>query len=135
MTPGLMKVEAMSSMSTTMTDPRLVTAADVESAALALDGVAARTPLIDAEWLSERVGSTVKLKCENLQHAGAFKIRGAYNAVSKLTEEQRRKGVIAFSSGNHAQGVAMAARIFGIRAVVVMPTTAPSIKVDGAKRL
>lgn len=123
------------SMSTTMPDMRLITAADVENAARALDGVAVRTPLIEAEWLSERVGAPVRLKCENLQHAGAFKIRGAYNAVSKLTDEQRKNGVIAFSSGNHAQGVAMAARIFGIRAVVVMPTTAPSIKVEGAKRL
>jgi threonine dehydratase len=113
----------------------LVDAADIERAAQALDGVAVRTPLIDAEWLTDMIGAETRLKCENLQHAGAFKLRGAYTAISRLSEEQRRNGVIAFSSGNHAQGVAMAARIFGIRAVVVMPTTAPAIKVDGAKRL
>lgn len=113
----------------------LVTASDIERAARDLEGVAARTPLIDARWLTDRIGSEVRLKCENLQHAGAFKIRGAYTAVSRLKEEQRQAGVIAFSSGNHAQGVALAARIFGIRAVVVMPTTAPSVKVEGAKRL
>ncbi len=113
----------------------LVTAEDITRASRDLETVAVRTPLLEAEWLSDRVGSEVRLKCENLQHAGAFKIRGAYTAVARLSEEQRQKGVIAFSSGNHAQGVAMAAKIFGIRAVVVMPTTAPAIKVDGAKRL
>jgi threonine dehydratase len=113
----------------------LVTVADIERAARDLANVAVRTPLLAAPWLTDRVGSAVRLKCENLQHAGAFKIRGAYTAVSRLTEEQRRQGVIAFSSGNHAQGVALAARIFGVRSVVVMPTTAPSIKVEGARRL
>jgi threonine dehydratase len=125
-------------MMATMSDvasENLVTAEDIERAARALDGVAVRTPLIDAEWLSERVGAEVRLKCENLQHAGAFKLRGAYTAISRLPDEKRKRGVIAFSSGNHAQGVALAARIFGVRAVVVMPTTAPAIKVDGAKRL
>ncbi|MEO5510621.1 MAG: threonine/serine dehydratase [Longimicrobiales bacterium] len=113
----------------------LVTPEEVARAHTDLGDVAVRTPLLGAEWLSARVGGDVRLKCENLQHAGAFKIRGAYTAVSRLTEEQRQKGVIAFSSGNHAQGVALAAQIFGIRAVVVMPTTAPAIKVDGARRL
>jgi threonine dehydratase len=116
-------------------DNALVTVEDIERAARDLEGVAARTPLIEADWLTERIGSEIRLKCENLQHAGAFKIRGAYTAVSRLSDAQRQAGVIAFSSGNHAQGVALAARIFGIRAVVVMPTTAPSIKVEGAKRL
>ena len=113
----------------------LVSAEDIERAAWALNGVAVRTPLLPAAWLGEVVGAEVRLKCENLQAAGAFKIRGAYTAVSRLTEAQRARGVIAYSSGNHAQGVALAARRFGIRAVVVMPTTAPEIKRAGAERL
>ena len=120
---------------TTTTSEQLVAADDILRAARELETVALRTPLLGAPWLSELVGSEVRLKCENLQHAGAFKIRGAYTAVARLTPEQRANGVIAFSSGNHAQGVAMAAKIFGIRAVVVMPETAPSIKVEGARRL
>ena len=113
----------------------LVRADDIERAAAALAGVAVRTPLLAAPWLAERVGADVRLKCENLQAAGAFKIRGAYTAIARLGEADRRRGVIAYSSGNHAQGVALAARIFGIRAVVVMPTTAPEIKRAGAERL
>lgn len=113
----------------------LVRAGDIERAAAALAGVAVRTPLLPAPWLSERVGAEVRLKCENLQAAGAFKIRGAYTAVSRLTEAERQRGVIAYSSGNHAQGVALAARLFGVRAVVVMPTTAPEVKRAGAERL
>jgi threonine ammonia-lyase medium form len=113
----------------------LVGAADIEAAARGLEGVIVRTPLLPADWLAERLGGDVRLKCENLQRAGAFKIRGAYTAVARLRPEERARGVIAYSSGNHAQGVALAARIFGIRAVVVMPTTAPAVKVDGAKRL
>jgi threonine dehydratase len=77
----------------------------------------------------------VRLKCENLQRAGAFKIRGAYTAVARLSAAERARGVIAFSSGNHAQGVALAARLFGVHAVVVMPTTAPAVKVEGARGL
>jgi threonine dehydratase len=77
----------------------------------------------------------VRLKCENLQHAGAFKIRGAYTMMSRLAPEDRARGVITYSSGNHAQAVALAARIFGVPAVVVMPTTAPGVKVAGARAL
>lgn len=113
----------------------LVLAEDIERAAAALADVAVRTPLLPAPWLGARVGGEVRLKCENLQAAGAFKIRGAYTAISRLTEAERRRGVIAYSSGNHAQGVALAAKLFGIRAVVVMPTTAPEIKRAGAERL
>ena len=120
-------------MSTTMSE--LVAAADIERAAWALNGVAIRTPLLPAAWLAGSDGVEVRLKCENLQAAGAFKIRGAYTAISRLTEAQRARGVIAYSSGNHAQGVALAAKRFGIRAVVVMPTTAPEIKRAGAERL
>jgi threonine dehydratase len=113
----------------------LVTRAEIERAAASIKGVAARTPLIEAHWLSDRLGVDVRLKCENLQRAGSFKIRGAYNAIAQLSNAERQAGVITYSSGNHGQAVALAAKIFGIKAVVVMPTTAPGIKVEGARRL
>jgi threonine ammonia-lyase medium form len=113
----------------------LVSAPDIERAHRDLQGIAVRTPLLPAQWLADAVGAEVRLKCENLQAAGAFKIRGAYTAVSRLDAAVRQRGVIAYSSGNHAQGVALAARLFGVRAVVVMPTTAPAVKVEGARRL
>src|SRR6185369_15869017 len=83
--------------------------------------------------VSNLAGRPLWLKCESLQPGGAFKIRGAYNMVAQLPEEQRRRGVITYSSGNHGQAVALAARALGAPAVVVMPTTAPKIKVEGAK--
>ncbi len=101
---------------------------DVADAARALAGVAVRTPLV---WI-EPLGAWLKL--ESRQPMGAFKIRGAYNAIRKLSPEVRGRGVITFSSGNHGQAVAFAAQRFGVRAVVVMPETAPSVKVDGVKR-
>ncbi len=107
----------------------------IADAARALTGIVTRTPLLAAPWLSDRVGGEVRLKCENLQRAGAFKIRGAYTMLAKLPDSERRKGVIAYSSGNHAQGVALAAKLFGVQAVVVMPTTAPAVKQEGAARL
>jgi threonine dehydratase len=113
----------------------LVGAADIERAAGELQGIIVRTPLLPAPWLADVANADVRLKCENLQAAGAFKIRGAYTAIARLTPESRGRGVIAYSSGNHAQGVALAARLFGVRAVVVMPHTAPAIKVEGARRL
>src|SRR5512140_1566747 len=113
----------------------LVRADDIERAAAALEGVAVHTPLLPAAWLSELLGAEVRLKCENLQRAGAFKIRGAYTAIARLTAAERSRGVIAYSSGNHAQGVALAAQLFGIKAVVVMPTTAPEVKRAGAEAL
>ncbi|HUF49916.1 MAG TPA: threonine/serine dehydratase [Longimicrobiales bacterium] len=113
----------------------LVAPADIERAAHDLQNVAVRSPLLPAQWLSDEVGADVRLKCENLQRAGAFKIRGAYTAIARLAPEDRARGVIAYSSGNHAQGVALAARLFGVRAVVVMPTTAPAVKQAGAQRL
>jgi threonine dehydratase len=113
----------------------LVDAADIERAARGLQGIIVRTPLLPAAWLADAVSGEVRLKCENLQAAGAFKIRGAYTALARLAPQARAQGVIAYSSGNHAQGVALAARLFNVRAVVVMPTTAPAIKVDGARRL
>jgi threonine dehydratase len=117
------------------TAPGLVSAADIALAARGLEGVIVRTPLLAAPWLAEQAGAEVRLKCENLQAAGAFKIRGAYTALARLGPEARARGVIAYSSGNHAQGVALAARLFGTKAVVVMPTTAPSVKLEGARRL
>jgi threonine dehydratase len=113
----------------------LVTSQDIDRAAAAIAGVAARTPLIEAHWLSDRLGFEVRLKCENLQRTGSFKIRGAYNAIASLSDAERARGVITYSSGNHGQAVALAARLYGIRAVVVMPTTAPAIKVEGARAL
>jgi threonine dehydratase len=101
---------------------------DVARAAERLDGVAHRTPVATSRLLDERLGGRVHLKCENLQRAGAFKFRGAYNAISRLTPEQRRRGVVTYSSGNHAQAVALASRMSGVRATIVMPEDAPRVK-------
>jgi threonine dehydratase len=109
----------------------LVTLADVEAAALRLRGVALRTPLLAFSAPGDR--PMVWLKAENLQPIGAFKIRGAYNALAQLTPAERAAGVVSHSSGNHAQGVARAARLLGLRAVIVMPSDAPAIKVAGVR--
>jgi threonine dehydratase len=114
----------------TTTSPRLITLDDVRQAAQRVRPIARRTPLVD---VSEAAGRPLFLKCESLQPGGAFKIRGAYNMVAQLTDEQRRRGVITYSSGNHGQAMALAARELGAPAVVVMPTTAPTIKVEGAR--
>ena len=92
-----------------------------------------RTPLLTSRSLSERIGVEVRLKCENLQRAGSFKIRGAMNALLQLDSEQASRGVVAFSSGNHAQGVALAARTLGIRATIVMPENSVPLKVQATK--
>ncbi len=115
------------------TSPALVTPRAIEAAAEALRGVAVRTPLLPAAWLHERLGAEVRLKAENLQHAGAFKLRGAYTMIARLSDDERRRGVITYSSGNHAQAVAFAARLFAVPATVVMPTTAPVVKVRGTR--
>jgi threonine dehydratase len=109
---------------------RLTTTADIEQASARIRGVAVQTPLVD---VSTRARRPLWLKCENLQVTGSFKLRGAYNMVSRLPEEVRRRGVITYSSGNHAQALAYAARVLNVPAVVVMPTTASAIKVDGAR--
>jgi threo-3-hydroxy-L-aspartate ammonia-lyase len=106
----------------------------LRSAAMGLEGIAIRTPLLKAPALSGLVGAAVALKCEHLQPIGAFKIRGAYTAVSRIPPERRARGVITYSSGNHGQAVAYAARLLGTQAVVVMPERAPAIKVQGVKR-
>jgi threonine dehydratase len=104
------------------------TAADVEAAAARLAGVAVRTPLINAPVLDAAVGARVFLKAETLQRTGSFKFRGAYNRISQIPAEQRSGGVVAYSSGNHAQGVAAAAKLLGMRAAIVMPRDAPKAK-------
>jgi threonine dehydratase len=109
---------------------QFVTLDDIRAARERIKPVAKVTPLID---VSHFAGRPLWLKCESLQPGGAFKIRGAYNMVAQLTDDERRRGVITYSSGNHGQAVAIAARAMGAPAVVVMPTTAPSIKVEGAK--
>jgi threonine dehydratase len=111
-------------------EERLVTLDDIRAARERIKGVAKITPLID---VSSAAGRPLWLKCEGLQPGGAFKIRGAYNMVAQLTDEERRRGVITYSSGNHGQAVAIAARALGAPAVVVMPITAPKIKSDGAR--
>ena len=104
--------------------------ADVRAAAERVRAIAHRTPVATSRALDEKVGARVFLKCENLQRVGAFKIRGAWNAVSQLTAEERRRGVLTFSSGNHAQGVALACREQRVAATVVMPTNSPASKRD-----
>lgn len=110
-----------------------VTLQDVEAAREGLRGVARETPLRPARWLAEKVGGPVELKCENLQRAGSFKIRGAYTRMVRLTEEERSRGVVAASAGNHAQGVALAASMLGISATVFMPVGAPLPKVAATR--
>jgi threonine dehydratase len=113
---------------TTPNEPLPVTYDDVVAAAERIRGKAHRTPVVTSRTLDERLSARVFLKCENLQRAGAFKFRGAYNAVSRLSTEERARGVLAYSSGNHAQAIALASRLVGARATIVMPRDAPSAK-------
>ena len=108
----------------------MVSLDDIRSAAERIRGIARTTPLLDVSSLA---GRPLFLKCESLQPGGAFKIRGAYNMVAQLSPEQRARGVVTYSSGNHGQAMALAARELGALAVVVMPTTAPPIKIEGAR--
>ena len=105
----------------------------VQDAARQIAGQAVRTPLIESPALNERVGGRILLKAENLQRAGAFKFRGAYNRISRLTAEELKRGVVAYSSGNHAQAVAAAARMVGTTAIIVMPADSPKVKVEGVR--
>jgi threo-3-hydroxy-L-aspartate ammonia-lyase len=111
----------------------MLTYADIESAHDRIRGVAHRTPVVTSRQFDAFAGCSVFFKCENLQRGGAFKFRGAYNKLASLDEEERRRGVIAYSSGNHAQAVALAARLFGCHAVVVMPHDAPATKVAATR--
>src|SRR5947207_15775128 len=113
---------------TTPTSVTLPTFSDVESAARQIAGVAHRTPVAASRSVNTRTGADVFFKCENLQRAGAFKFRGAYNALSRLTADERRRGVVTFSSGNHAQAIALAGQVLDIPRVIVMPADAPAVK-------
>ncbi len=106
---------------------------DIEAAARRLEGVAHRTPVATSRQFDELAGCRAYFKCENLQRMGAFKFRGAYNALAALDAGARSRGVVAFSSGNHAQAVALAGRILGIRATIVMPADAPQVKVAATR--
>lgn len=111
-----------------------ITRDDLARTARALKGIAVRTPLVESAELTRRFGFPVWVKCEHHQPIGAFKIRGAYTAISRLTPEDRARGIITHSSGNHGQAVAFVAKHFGIRSVIVMPENAPQVKVDGIRR-
>lgn len=131
-------------MSTTLVGP-----GKIDDAARRLAGIAIRTPLLPAPWIHELSANDappteegeepqrneIRIKCESLQHGGAFKIRGAYAMIAGLTESARRRGIITYSSGNHGQAVALAARAYGIPATIVVPETAPAIKVEAIERL
>ena len=106
----------------------LPTFADIEDAAARIRSVAHQTPVLTSRSVNDRTGATVFFKCENFQRGGAFKFRGAYNALAQLSVEERRRGVVTYSSGNHAQAIALAGRVLGIPRVIVMPSDAPSVK-------
>lgn len=111
----------------------MITFDEILQARQRISGVAHRTPVLTSRQFNELVGCEVFFKAENFQRAGAFKFRGAYNKISSLTDEERKRGVLAYSSGNHAQATALAAKLFGIPAVIVMPHDAPQIKVNGTR--
>ena len=110
-----------------------ITYQDVAAAAARLLGHAHHTPVLRSSTIDRRLGAQVHFKCENFQRMGAFKFRGAYNALSRFTAEQRRGGVLAFSSGNHAQAIALSARLLGMPAAILMPLDAPASKVDATR--
>jgi threonine dehydratase len=110
-----------------------ITVEDIEEAARLLDGVAIYTPMDGARWLSERCGGEVRLKCENLQRTGSFKMRGAYTRISRLSDAEKAAGVVAASAGNHAQSLAAAARVRGVPCEVFVPDDAPMAKVEAAR--
>jgi threonine dehydratase len=112
---------------------RLPAFADIEDAATRLAGHAVVTPLLELPTLNERVGGRVLLKAETLQRTGSFKFRGAFNRISRIPEPARAAGVVAYSSGNHAQGVAAAAKLLGLQATIVMPSDAPRIKIENTR--
>jgi len=108
---------------------------DIQAASARLSGVAIRTPMLYSQHLNDLLEANVFIKPENLQHIGAFKFRGAYNRLSQFTDVEKSLGVVAFSSGNHAQGIAYAARLLELSATIVMPADAPKIKIDGTTQL
>ncbi len=116
-----------------MTSLQLPTYEDVAQAAERILGAAHRTPVLTSRTVNEEFGAEVYFKCENMQRMGAFKFRGGYNALAKFSLEQRRAGVVAFSSGNHAQAIALSAKILGMPATIVMPQDAPAAKVAATR--
>lgn len=116
-----------------MSELTLPTFADVVAASERIAGVAHATPVKTSRTVNEALGAEVFFKCENLQRMGAFKFRGGYNALARFTPEQRKAGVVAFSSGNHAQAIALSARLLGVPATIVMPHDAPAAKVAATK--
>ena len=113
---------------------RLPTFADVEAAAKRLAPIVSRTPVLESPVVNEMLGCRILIKAECLQRTGSFKVRGAYNKIAQIPEDIRKKGVVAYSSGNHAQGVARAAKLLGIPARIVMPADAPKVKMDNTRR-
>ena len=111
----------------------LPTYEDVEEAADIIKGVANRTPMQTSRFLDSQLGVNVFIKCENFQRMGAFKFRGGYNALSRFTAKQREEGVLTFSSGNHAQAIALSSRILGMKATIIMPEDAPELKANATK--
>lgn len=111
----------------------LPTYADVEAAARRIEGVAHKTPVMTSRTANERTGAELFFKCENLQRVGAFKFRGALNSIRALDAEQKKRGVVAFSSGNHAQAIACAGTLEGVRTVIIMPTDAPALKLAATR--
>ncbi len=120
-------------MASTPTPDETVSIDDIEAAAQRLEGAAARTPLLESTLLNERFQARILVKAESLQRTGSFKFRGAFNRLSQLSKGERTRGVVAFSSGNHAQGVAAAAQALGIAAQIVMPADAPRLKVENTR--
>ena len=116
-----------------MSAPALVSLEDIRAAAERVRGAAVRTPALAVPWPGPDPAHPFFIKCENLQPMGAFKVRGAFNMLAQLSDGQRARGVVTYSSGNHGQGVAMAAHAMGVHAVIVMPTTAPAVKVEGVR--
>lgn len=116
-------------------DSRTLDLDDVTSAATALNGVVIRTPLLENAEVNERLGGRLMIKAECVQRTGAFKLRGAYNCIRQLTRAERARGVITYSSGNHAQGVALAAHLLGTSALIVMPSDVPSAKMEATQTL
>ena len=110
-----------------------VTLPDIEDARRILKGIINPTPILSDEKLSNETGSSAFLKAECLQRGGSFKVRGAYNKISRLSDDEKKRGVVAASAGNHAQGVALAARLNGIRSTIVLPEFAPLTKIIATK--
>src|SRR5438445_10775440 len=113
--------------------PSPVSFDDIAAAHERLRAQAKRTPVLTSSTVDARTGARVFFKCENFQRMGAFKFRGAYNAMSRLTPDERKRGVLAYSSGNHAQAVALAGKLLGVRVTIVMPADAPAVKLDATR--